>query len=420
MARILITTWGSHGDVDPFLALAHALRARGHHPVIASSAYWRPIVEREGIAFRRAAPDVHPDDRHWVARVMDPARGTEFLLRDVLVPALDRWHDETDDAAADADLVVTHPVTFAAPMVAERRRLPWVSTVLAPMSFFSPTDLPVFAPAPWMKGLERAGPWMGRALVRTVKRVSAKWTRPVDALRARLGLPPVADPLFEGQHSPHRVLALFSRALAEPQPDWPRHVVVTGQLVHDAAHGTALAPELERFLAAGPPPVVFTLGTSAVLVGERFYNESAAAARRLGRRAVLLVGPTHVAAMQRVAGPDVLVVASAPHSLLFPRAAVVVQQCGVGTLGQVLRAGRPTLCVPWSHDQPDNAHRAHRLGMARVLYPRRYRAAHAARELDALLGDPSYAAAAVRVADRVRAENGPRAAADAIEAVLAG
>jgi UDP:flavonoid glycosyltransferase YjiC (YdhE family) len=113
-----------------------------------------------------------------------------------------------------------------------------------------------------------------------------------------------------------------------------------------------------------------------------------------------------------------MAVDQAPHSLVMPRAAAVVQQCGIGTLGQALRAGRPVLAVPFAHDQPDNAWRATRLGVARTIPAGRYAARRAARELALLLDDPGYAARAHAVGERVRAEDGASAACDAIEAVL--
>lgn len=419
MATILINTWGSHGDVDPYLALAHALRARGHEPVLAMPAYFAAVVGREGFAFHAVGPDVRPDDTEFVRRVMDARRGSEWLLREAIVPHVERSYEELDAVAGGADLVVGHPVTWGAAMVAERRGLPFVSTVLAPLSFWSVHDLPVFPPAPWIKPLVDRWPGLAPTLMRAVRRASRDWATPaVNRLRARLGLRSVADPLFEGQHSPAKVLALFPRVLARPQPDWPANVTVTGALVHDAAHGTTLAPELAAFLDAGDAPLVFTLGTSAVLVGARFYEESAAAARRLGRRAVLLVGRALAGPLARLAGGDVHVAAAAPHSLLLPRAAAVVHQCGIGTLSQALRAGRPQLCVPWAHDQPDNAWRASRLGVGRTLYPKRYTAGRAAAELRALLDVPSHATNATRVAADVRAERGAALAVEEIERVL--
>ncbi len=238
-------------------------------------------------------------------------------------------------------------------------------------------------------------------------------------MRRELGLRDTKlHPLFEGQHSPAQVLALFPRVLAAPQADWPRNVLVTGQVNYNRAHGEQLPAELERFLDAGPPPVVFTLGSSAVHVAGDFYEASIDAVRRLAARAVLLAGAEGVKRLAGRVPASILVLDAAPHSLLFPRASAIVQQCGIGTLAQALRAGRPILCVPYSHDQPDNALRVERLGVARTIYPKRYRADVVAGELDALLSGQGYAQAASRVAREVQAEPGASAACDAIEGQL--
>jgi rhamnosyltransferase subunit B len=256
--------------------------------------------------------------------------------------------------------------------------------------------------------------------VRTVLGLTRGWPKPVYELRARLGLPRGENPIFQGQHSPHLVLALFSKVLADPQPDWPPHTVVTGHVFNDSPHGTALPPELREFLDEGPPPLVFTLGSSVVLAAGSFWDESIAAVRRMGSRAVFLVGPDRSRTIQSSLPSNCLAVDRAPHSLLFPRAAAIVHQCGAGTLAQGLRSGRPVLAVPFAHDQPDNAWRAARLGTARILAPPSYRAARVADELGMLIRDPSYAAAASRVSVVVKQEGGAPAACDALERVIPG
>jgi len=133
--------------------------------------------------------------------------------------------------------------------------------------------------------------------------------------------------------------------------------------------------------------VVFTLGTSAVAAAGTFYEESAAAAARLGLRAVLLTGGFERNTPRHTVSPDILIVDHAPHQLLLPRAAAIVHQGGIGTTGQALRAGRPMLVVPHSHDQPDNAFRVTNLGVARTVFPGAYRAPRVARDLGHLLGD---------------------------------
>jgi len=148
---------------------------------------------------------------------------------------------------------------------------------------------------------------------------------PVQRLRGDLGLPPGKDPTYEGQFSPWLVLAMFSRVLAQPKPDWPPNVRITGQIFYDGSSTSrTLPPDLARFLSLGPAPVVFTLGTSAVEAAGDFYRESLDAARRLGVRAVLLVGRNP---NNRPPGPlpeGVTAFAYAPFSAIFPRAAAVV------------------------------------------------------------------------------------------------
>ena len=126
---------------------------------------------------------------------------------------------------------------------------------------------------------------------RLARFASRKWPQPIYDLRRELGLAKGANPLFDAKHSPYLVLALFSSVLGVEQKDWPEHTLITGFCFYDADAGNAaLPPNLEEFMAAGPPPVVFTLGSAAVLAAGDFYEVSARAAVKLGIRAVLLIG----------------------------------------------------------------------------------------------------------------------------------
>ncbi len=417
MARVVITSWGSHGDLHPYVGLALALRARGHHPVLALPPAYREAVELEGLAFRPVRPDVDIHDRALAARIMDPARGTDATFGEVLIPSLADSVADLGQALEGADLLVTHPASLAGPIVAEERGMPWASTVLAPMSFFSVHDPAVPAPAPWMHALTSRSSALSRLFRRQTERITRRWAEPVQRFRESRGLEPGPNPILEGQHSPFLVLALFSHVLAEPQPDWPAHTVVTGPVLYNGPGPDALDPSVEEFLRAGPPPVVFTLGTSAVGAAGSFYQVSTEAARRLGVRAILLAG-RHPQNRPGGAGSDVLIVEYARHAALFPRAVVTVHQGGAGTLHQALRAGRPMLVVPWAHDQPDNAHRVKKMGAARTLRPRRYTTAALERELRRLLEEPSYRARASAIADTMRAESGGETAARALESII--
>lgn len=422
MARIIITTWGTYGDVNPYLALGVGLRERGHEVALCMPPFYAPVVRGAGLDFRPGAPDADPAlDPVLVRKCLHPRNGPEAIFREVLIPALAEAHARLTEAVRDADFLVSHPAALAAPMVAEQQRLRWVSTVLSPLTFMSAYD-PILPPmATWLRHLPwslhvRFADWLAAG----GRQVAARWMEPVQRFRASLGLPRRAHPMFDGQHSPHGVLALYSRVFGGLHPDFPPKVTITGQLRHDASYGASLSPGLEAFLHEGEAPIVFTLGSSAVEVAGRFWVESMAAVQQLGARGVLLAGREATPRLAAQAPRDVLVVEGAPHSLLFPRAAAVVHQCGMGTLGTALAAGVPQLAVPYANDQPDNAWRLTRLGVARTLYPPRYRRGRVAAELERLLTSPTIAARANAVADTVNAERGVEAACGAIEKALEG
>ena len=415
MSRIVLACWGSYGDLFPSLAIATRLKALGHTPVIASCPYYQSLVTGEGFEFRPLRPDVSPDDTPLIRRIMEPTRGSEIIIRELISPTVRDSYEDLVAAAEGADLIVSHPITFAAPLVAAKLKLPWVSTVLSPLSFFSSYDFPVLPNMPSAIVLRHLGPWTGRLLMTIARRITAPWVAPVHAFRAELGLPRGADPLYEGQFSPHGTLALFSRLLGDRQRDWPANSRVTGFPFSNGA--IPMPAELSAFLDAGEPPVVFTLGTSAVSAAGSFYDESAQAIAELKCRAVLLVG-RHPENIPRHLPPHVMAIDSAPHDQLFPRAAVVVHQGGAGTTGQAMRAGRPELVAPHAHDQPDNAYRVKNLGIARVLYPTRYTASRVADELKTLLSEKRYIERADMVGRQVRAETGAESAVAAMLAAI--
>lgn len=416
MARIVLTAWGTFGDVFPALGLALELRRRGHNPVVATCGYYRDMVEARGVHFAPLAPDIDPDDKAFAARVMDPWRGAEAIFKECIMPALPASLSDMRAAAQGADLIVSHPVTFAAPLVAEERGLPWLSSALAPISFLSAHDPSAPPAAPWLRHLLARGPAWGRFFRWLAHRITAPWFAPVHALRRELGLPPAGHALFDGQFSAEGTLALFSSVIGSPQPDWPPHTLITGFIDYNG--GEPLARDVDDFLNAGPPPLVFTLGTSAVFVAGDFYEQSIVAAERLGMRALLLTGPDHLERVRASLPANMLAVEFAPHAAVFPRSAAIVHQAGMGTLAQGLRSGRPTLIVPHANDQPDNAWRAARLGTARVLLPKDYRAEKVARELHALISDVRYLDAAANIRNALQHEDGASTACDRIEAAL--
>jgi len=418
--RIVLTMFGSLGDLHPYMALALGLRDRGHEVVIATSEAYREKIEGAGLGFFPVRPDLLPPDQaqEMIARVMDERRGPAYLFKKVLLPYLRESYEDLMAATEGADFLVGHVITLAAPLVAEKRGLRWASVALQPSIFFSAYDPPILQAARWPAWFYGLGIGATRGLLSIVRQVQSAWLRPVGRFRHELGLPARATDI-DMQVSPYLHLALFSRALAQPQPDWPPQTRQCGFCFYDRLEdGQKLSPQIDSFLDAGPPPVTFTLGSSAVMSPGKFYQESIEAARKLNSRALLLVGADPGGILSQTLPKGIMAAPYAPYSEVFARSAVIVHQGGVGTTAQALRAGRPQLVVPFAYDQPDNGARVARRGAGSVISRRRYTAVRAAVEIHALLIADTVTERAGYLGDIVRWENGVSEACHEIEKQL--
>jgi UDP:flavonoid glycosyltransferase YjiC (YdhE family) len=234
---------------------------------------------------------------------------------------------------------------------------------------------------------------------------------PVNQFRATLGLPPIGHVLGDWLHSPQLVLGFFPDWWAPIQPDWPPSLHLTGFVLHDAASHYDIPPEVDEFLAAGPPPTVFTPGSAGANL-HSFFRESVETCRITGHRGMLVTSwteqlPTNLPSNVR-AFPYL------PFSQILPRCAALVHPGGIGTIAQAIRAGTPQLVVPHGNDQPDNALRLERLHLGLSLYPERYKAPRVARALNALLGSP-IKSNCLAYSTRIDSAASVRQACDAIE-----
>jgi UDP:flavonoid glycosyltransferase YjiC (YdhE family) len=415
--KIVISTFGSLGDTHPKIALALELRKRGHEVSFALMEAYREKIEMLGFPFRPMRPNFDPEDKELGRRVMDAKNGTKLLLKELLLPNIRPMYEDLMKAVDGADLLITGEVVFAAKSVVEKTGIKWITTSLAPASFLSAHDPFVPPTAQWLKHFRFLGNTFHGTMYGFVRGLIKSWLGEYRKFRREIGLSENHDPVFDGKFSRLLHLALFSKVIGKPQPDWHSPTLQAGFCFYDGQNDLGKMPEnLPEFLEAGEPPIVFTLGSAAVMDAGNFFDESAKAAKILGKRAVLLYGVFN----EPPKGTDENIVAFdyAPFSLVFPKAACVVHQGGIGTTAQVLRAGVPHLFMPYSHDQPDNAARCERLGVARVVSRENYTAETAAKNLRELILNPGYQAKAAEASAIVRAEHGTQIACDAIESVL--
>jgi UDP:flavonoid glycosyltransferase YjiC (YdhE family) len=404
---VLLLPLGSAGDVLPFCGLARALAARGHRVTVAANPHFAALVARAGLDFLPLG-----DERAFLRlvespKLMHPARGFHRLMRWVCTLVQPTFELIS---LLRPDVVVAHPLAFGARVAEEALGVRTATVLLSPailQSEHQPPELPgLVNGAAFPRWYKRSVWWAADRLI-----IDPTVAPTVNKLRAKLGLPPVRRLFRQGWGRDHLFVALFPEWFAPRQPDWPRRLELTGFPLHDDDDG-APAREVAQFLVAGEAPVVFVPGTGQRHAGD-FLAAAADACARLGRRGLLLT--RFVDQVPPSLPEGVKHFSYVPLSRLLPHACALVHHGGIGTSAAALQAGIPQLVIPGSHDQPDNAARLERLGVAARLSERRLSGPAMAKQLGKLLGSLEVAAHCAAAAERIRDTTPLDDAAKAIE-----
>jgi UDP:flavonoid glycosyltransferase YjiC (YdhE family) len=368
--HVMLIPMGSTGDVYPLVGLGAVLRSRGHRVEVIANSYYQSIIERAGLEFVELG--TYEDLRPGIENPDLWHRQKGFLiLAQAILPLMRPLYEIIARRYVPGEtIVVASSLALAARVAQEQLGLPLVTVHLQPTVFRSAYEKSEFLPrlfSPrWLRVPgKRLLDWLLDVLL-----LDPVMGREINALRTSLGLPRVRRPMYRWLHSPQLVLGLFPEWFAAPQPDWPPQTRLTGFPLYDDPARQEIPKEVEAFLAAGTPPIVFTPG-SAMKHGRQFFAESVTACRLLGRRGLLLTRfPEQIPdnLPEGVCHFDYL-----PLSQVLPRAAALVSHGGIGTVSQALAAGIPQLVMPMAFDQFPNAARLVRLGVARSLPAKAYR-----------------------------------------------
>ena len=415
--KVLVASIGSAGDVHPFLAVALALRDRGHAVSFATNAYFAPLLERVGLPLLPVGTAEQFDRATAHPGLWSQFRGFGVLASIVRYSTPAVYQHVEREAAGENGAVVAHPLAFGARVAHETLGVPLVTLHLAPSTLWSVEEPPVLSrwvgPVnQWPKPAKRLAVALGDRLV------DLALTPALNRFRAELGLPAASHVGRHWWHSPQRVVGLFPDWFAPPQPDWPAQAVLTGFPLYDEREVSQVPSDLEAFLSeaedAGDPPVVFAPG-SGNRQARRFFAAAVGACRRLGRRGLLLTRYAEQLPSRLPSG--VRHASYAPFSAVLPRSVALVHHGGIGTAGQALAAGLPQLVMPMTFDQPDNAVRLKRLGVARILLPECFTDVRVARDLEVLLGSNGPALRAAEIAREFEGTDPVARTCDLIEAV---
>jgi UDP:flavonoid glycosyltransferase YjiC (YdhE family) len=408
--KVIVTPFGSAGDVHPFLGLGLALRQRGHEVVFVAESYFAALIESNGFRVRSYGEpgkfeEVINDPRLW-----HPRKSIIPLFEAVLRGLRPVHEGIAEEHEPGKSVVASGALALGALVARESLGIPLATAHLAPAAFRSVHDTPILGqvrmpawlPKSWKRGLY----W---AMDRVIDRHLASG---LNGFRSEFGLPPIRRVLADWWYSSDVNLAMFPEWYAPRQPDWPSNVVVTGFPLYDESDVSPIPEEASRFLDSGSPPIVFAAGT-AMTHANSFFAESVEVCRKMGRRGILV---TKFPAQLPTDLPEgVRHFPYLPFSQLLPRASAIVHHGGIGTTSQALLAGIPMLIRPMAHDQRDNAARLSALGVASSLLPKNYNARTASEALNRLIGSTEVRTRAQALSSRLSAETPLERACEAIE-----
>ena len=364
--KITILTYGSRGDVQPFLPLSLRLMHEGHSVRLAAPFRFRNFVEEHRIDFVPLAGQ--PEELSL--RLNDAGRNFVRLLYELMDHAIkigaEVWR-QTEEACRDADLILhtfTHLV--GGHTIAREKNIPDIHIQTFPM--FTPTgDYPnVTLPHLGSRSLNRLTHVLSAKITWWASRIGFERVRRGAGLpKRRLYWPFVDDPL----RSPTPILCAWSPSVLPASSDWPSHVHVTGYYFFPNDRSYQPPAELRSFLQSGEPPACITFGSMVnrqKKIIDRIVRDSLL---QTGRRAIVLSGWS---AAEETPSSDVLYLEEAPHDWLLPRCKMVIHHGGAGTTAAGLRAGIPNIVIPFMADQPFWGKRVYALGAGPRPIPARH------------------------------------------------
>lgn len=349
--RVLVVADGSRGDVQPMGVLASAFQREGHVVTVAAPPGMRGMIEARGLRFEPLALDMELVLRSLAAAVVSGIRAMLKAAPQLFIDSLNSQLQVLPELAKQSDFIIAGGVHAGIPTLAQYAGIPWrwviFSSTLYPSNHHPPLTFP----------FGRAPRWLNYLLWQLTRVFTDRVLRgPINAGRLRLGLPAIAD---AAQHvlCPNPIMAMEPELAPRPV-DWPAMDVI-GYL--DPGDGDPLPPELEAFLAAGPPPIYIGFGSMTDPEPAQRTRWFAEAARRAGARLIVSRG---WAGFGEGLPADCLAIGPVSHPRLFARVAAVVHHGGAGTTAAATRAGVPQVVVPHIADQFHFASLVHSLGIA--------------------------------------------------------
>ena len=361
--KITILTYGSRGDVQPFIPLSLGLMARGHSVKLAAPARFKSLIEEQDISFVPLAGDPAELSR----RLNDSGSNFIKMVRGLMDHAIEIGADvllQTEEACSDADFIIhTFMHAVGAHTLAREKNIPDLHIQLFPM--FTPTgDYPnVTLPDLRLRSLNR--------LSHKLSRLITVWTSRMgfEQVCRRLGFPKrkLYSPFDKDTVRPRTpILCSWSPSVIPISSDWPSNVHVTGYFFDKIDSAYQPDVELQNFLATGDLPICVSFGSMLNQNAKNIDYIVQESIRQTNNRGIILSGWS---GLKNRSSNEILYVDAIPHQWLLPRCKMIIHHGGAGTTSAGLRAGIPNIVIPFMADQHFWGKRVKALGTGTAPIP---------------------------------------------------
>jgi UDP:flavonoid glycosyltransferase YjiC (YdhE family) len=413
--HINIVAFGTHGDVQPMVALGKGLQVAGHTVQIIAGTNFVEWVRSHGLECAGTIDVMAVMQSDEGLALAENPRKQMGLLKRMMRQHGDEMLAPVNEAAPHSDLMISSlPSDQIVQMMREKHGVRQVSV---PMQPYRPTRsgrATLMTPFPHDDNLVNL--WIGSLFEHMFSSVAVDLAKP---LRSTIGLPPITTRTYKRLARTMPVVYGFSPHVVPPPPDWDTHVQIAGFLFLDHPADYQPPAPLVEFLSAGETPVYIGFGSMANRDPETTFRLMCDALERAEQRGVIATGWSGAKAQSLP--KHVFVLESVPHSWLFPRMAGVVHHGGAGTTAAGLRAGVPSLLIPHTVDQPYWARRLKELSVSPAPIPRKKLAVEKlAQGIRTLVRDTALRERAARLGDTIRAEQGVANAVSMIEQAAKG
>jgi sterol 3beta-glucosyltransferase len=417
--KIFINTFGSRGDVQPYIILGKALKEQNHQVMICTGSRFESLVTENGMEYGYITDDAFElldADKTLLEDTMGILGVAKTTIKTMKIakPINRKMIFNAWEAAKEfePELVIYHPKALGAVSIAEKFKVPAVMISLIPM--MAPTsEFPVIG----MPNLNLGG-WYNKLTYKLVILGYNTYMKDLNDIRIdEMGLqklPKGTGIIAKADGTPVPIMHAISPRVLPPPQDWPDYYTMTGYIFQDNAEKWTPPAELQAFLEKGDPPVYVGFGSMSGSNPQRLTNIVVEALQQTRVRGIIATGWGGLDAANL---PETIFkLEQAPHDWLFPRVTAVVHHGGAGTTAAGLRAGRPTIICPFMGDQPFWGKRVNELGIGPEPIPqKKLTVEKLAAALQAVTTNSSMREKAAVLGKQIRAEDGLANAVNIIE-----